>query len=114
MPSVELLSKTTISASGSAARNCAITVPIAAASLKHGMATAIRGDVFRGLRFVTTVGITEESTAFLRHRLADRLASPPVNETGCALTIVVTSVAWPPGRPPRVKRIRSVLVPFGR
>ncbi len=42
VPSVELLSNTTISAAGKAARNCAITVAIAAASLKHGIATAIR------------------------------------------------------------------------
>src|SRR5262245_27966748 len=41
VPSVELLSKTTISALGKAARNCAITMAIAAASLKQGMATAI-------------------------------------------------------------------------
>ena len=45
VPSLELLSKTTISASGSAASHCRRTVSMAAASLKQGMATATRARV---------------------------------------------------------------------
>src|SRR5208337_3189240 len=60
-----LLSKTTISAPGRAVRRCAITVPIAAASLKQGIATAMRGEFSAACRFVTAAGITERSTAFL-------------------------------------------------
>src|SRR5208337_4589130 len=65
VPSVELLSKTTISAPGRAVRRCAITVPIAAASLKQGIATAMRGEFSAACRFVTAASITERSTAFL-------------------------------------------------
>ena len=47
LPSVEALSKTMISASGKAARHSRTTEAIAAASLKHGIATLIEGVLFR-------------------------------------------------------------------